>query len=91
MPFESTDDDGAVFRREAARELRDAYQAFAARFQLVLDETLESHGGRPPAEIGPVLAQRWSMVNGATLGEPRLSNYSQALSEGRRVPFEVGA
>ena len=85
MPFEDPDQDGAGFRRRADSQMRDAYQAFAAKFQLVLDETLESHGGRPVEEIRPVLADRWTSINGAALGEPRLSDYSSALAEGRRV------
>ena len=89
MPFEDPDQDGAGFRRRADLQMRDAYQAFAAKFQLVLDETLQSHGGRPAAEIRPVLAERWSAVNGAALGEPRLTDYSEAMAEGRRVALHV--
>jgi len=47
---------------------------------------LVTHAGHPVDEVKPALQARWSAVNdGASITDPELTQYAQALSDGRRV------
>jgi hypothetical protein len=63
-----------------------AIKAVQGRFQPILDGLTQEFGGQPVAVVKEVLTQRWAAGNeGASIGDPQLTNWATAISEGRRV------
>lgn len=72
--------------RAARQAANEGIQRLAERCQTALDDMLVTHAGHPVDEVKPALQARWSAVNdGASITDPELTQYAQALSDGRRV------
>lgn len=75
-----TFDDAAI--RRAARE---AAEKWSTGLSTKLNALSSEYEGRPVDEVREVVAHRWVAWTGKEFVEPLLSQYAQAISEGREI------
>lgn len=69
--------------------IQQAAQRVADLHQQALDQVLAECKGQPIDEIRPLLAARWTEVNGGHLTEHELSAWSSQIAAGQRIEFVV--
>ncbi len=77
-----------VFRDSLEQVVEGGLNKMGSDLQQALDEVKATHGGKPVEEVAPALRSALAAHNTA-LPDEHFDAYTKAISEGRRVVFEV--
>jgi hypothetical protein len=75
--------------REVNRLIQQAVQQEAKDVQRLFDRLARQYKGRPVAVIKPALKRAWER-SGGKITDPELTEYSQAISNGRHIKLKIG-
>ncbi len=82
--------DTTVFSdREVNRLIQQAVQQEAKDVQRLFDQLARQYKGRPVAVIKPALKRAWER-SGGKITDPELTEYSEAISNGRHIKMKIG-
>lgn len=74
--------------REIKSIIRQAVHQEAKDVQRLFDQLARQYKGRPVAVIRPALKRAWER-DGGRITDPELTEYSEAISNGRRIKVNV--
>ncbi len=80
--------DDRAFRREVDKEVRKSLEEVRKNYQRLFERITTRYQGRPLEEIKRVLRTEWRR-EGGDITDPDLTEYAQAISEGRRIEVRV--
>ncbi len=76
------------FRDTLQRVVEGGLNKIGSDLQAAIDDVTASHGGKPVEEVAPALRSALE-AHDAGLPDEHFNAYAKAISEGRRVVFEV--
>jgi hypothetical protein len=65
--------------------VRAAAESFTTGLQQAVDDVSATHQGRPVEDVKPALRERLRQVPGATVDDPKLSEWAGYISNGRPI------
>ena len=76
-------------KRDVDRLIQQAVQQEAEDVQRLFDRLTLQYKGRPVAVIRPALKRAWER-DGGKITDPELTEYSEAISNGRHIKVRIG-
>ena len=71
------------------RLAKDATKQIANELQETMDALLRTQRGKPVAEVKMAVKREWERRPGATITDPELTTYAEALTAGTRITLQA--
>ena len=80
---------GKDIEHAVLKAAEDGVRNLARQYDQMFASLQRDYTGRPVSEIKPVLQREWRRINGGSITDPELTDYSKAISDGTRITMKV--